>query len=700
MEKIRSWKFFRIIMFIVLPIAVGLYIRFDDLSVWRAQKARFYFNDRPLFTSYDAFYFARWSEDYLEGKYRAGETDPLRFVPDNYIVSKLSDSEIKKLKAYKAVYPDPIPLESFMGAVFSRIFHTHIENVALYLTPVLAVLFVIPLVVYMDEIGAPIAGFSGAVFGVTSLMYLARTTIARFDTDSLNLFFPFLIAYFFHKTLHSKSRKRYVYAVLAGLSCYLFNWWYAHPDLVLIMFIVFIVGMVILRKKFNFENLKILMLFAVTSNPFVLYKGISIFVDRINTYILNFGKTATQTGFPNVMQSISEAQRASFKMIVLTSTGNTLIFLLGFTFIFVLFFFKWRDMLFLIPPFMLGLMAFKSGNRFVMYLAPFVGMGFGYVFDLLLEWFAGKRQVSDDVWGILGQSWYKEVFSVFVAVTIFVLSLVSQSQAVKFVAVPKITPSLEAAFLKLKEITPDDAWIWTWWDYGTAIQYLSRRAVYHDGQSQLSPKTYFVATTFSASSPEVAFNVINGISHVGVTYIEKWLDEGLSPETIRDKFFKGEFNGKLEHPVYWIFTEDEIGKFAWINYFGTWNFDLKKGVKDSINPVGVCKIVDKEHVFCGGISIDIKSGVLNARGTTILNKLAINIDGKYREFSYNPSGRFYVELVKVRGKLLGFIMDEQPFYSMFNQMYILRHFDKHYFSLVYDGFPAIVVYKVISEDRS
>ncbi len=695
-EKMRNLRFVRLLLFLLIPIVVGLYVRFDDLSVWQARKSSFYYKDRPLFTSYDAFYFARWSEDYLEGKYKAGKVDPLRFVPDNYIVSKLSDSEIKKLKAYKAVYPEPIPLESFMGAVFAKLFHTHIENVAFYLTPILAVLFVIPLVIYMDEIGAPLAGFSGAVFGVISLMYLARTTVARFDTDSLNLFFPFLITYFFHKILHAEGWKKYLFAILAGVSCQLFYWWYAHPDLVLIMFIVFIVGFIVLKRQFSKNDVKVFGCLFLTANPLIIYKGIMILADRVNTYILNFGKSAVQSGFPNVMQSISEDQRASLKAIIAMSTGNSIVFFVGLLFVFVLFFRKWREMLFLIPTFLLGLMSFKSGNRFVMYLAPFIGIGFGYFLDFLFDYF--NEYVRDNN-SLFNNSWsrLKEIVLLGLAVVISVLAFSVQSEAVKFVAVPKITPALEEAFLKLKEITPKDSWIWTWWDYGTAIQYLSRRAVYHDGQSQLSPKTYFVATTFSIPSSREAYNTIIGISNVGITYVNKWLKEGKKPEEIKAEFLSGRFNGKLKHPVYWIFTEDEIGKFSWINYFGTWNFELKKGVKDSITPLGVCVAVDKENIICGGIRINLRTGVVRAKGATVLNKIALNVNGKYKELTFNPAGRFYLDLVNVRGRLLGFIMGQQPFYSMFNQMFILRHYDGRYFKLVYDDFPVMVAYRLVSK---
>ena len=695
MDSLKKIKILRTALLILIPIIMGLFIRFDDLSVWNKNKSRFFYNDRPLFTSYDAFYFARWSLDYMEGKYKAGETDPLRFVPDNYIREKLSEKELNELKVKKIKYPSPIPMESFLGATFAKLNKTHIENVALWLTPVLAVLFAIPMILYFSEIGAPVAGFSGAVFGVTALMYLARTTIARYDTDSLNLFFPFMVAYLFYKTLSEKeTKKRYIFAALSGIFMWMFNWWYAHPDLVLIMFVIFIAGILINYRKLDKENLKLIGIVALFSNPVVLFHGIRVFWGRFSAYVINFTNPATKTGFPNIFQSISEAQRASLKLIALTTTGNTILFWIGFILIFVLFARKWKKLLFLIPVFLLGLMVFKSGNRFAMYLAPFVGAGIGYLFDVGLEYY-GKFQKKE-------MNSFKEAGIALSAVILSLVVFISQSQAFKFVATPKITPSLEKDFLKLKEITPENAWIWTWWDYGTAIQYLGRRAVFHDGQSQFSPKTYFVATTFSNNSPEKAYNTIVGISSVGVTFLDKWIKEdGLTPEKIRENFFSGKYNKPLTHPVYWIFTEDEIGKFTWINYFGTWDFKLKRGIKKKIIPVGMCEIRAKTITCSGGITVDTEKGLLKANRLIPLNSISIRTKEILKEKTYNIESNLHFEMVTTaRGNYLGFIMDNQPFYSMFNQMYILRKFDPKLFELTYDNFPTMVVYKVKTQEEN
>ena len=199
MEESKHGKLILLLVSIVIPIAVGLYVRFDDLSIWEKYRNQFYYQDRPLFTSYDAFFFARWGKDYLNGDYRPGEKDHLRFVPDN------------------ATYPSPIPMESWLGAKLAKLKNTYIENISLWLTPFLAILFILPLVLYFFKIGLPVAGFSGAFLGVVSLMYLVRTTVARFDTDSLNLFFPFAIAFFLLRSFYSKGKLKYLDLAIAGI---------------------------------------------------------------------------------------------------------------------------------------------------------------------------------------------------------------------------------------------------------------------------------------------------------------------------------------------------------------------------------------------------------------------------------------------------------------------------------------------------
>ena len=46
---------------------------------------------------------------------------------------------------------------------------------------------------------------------------------------------------------------------------------------------------------------------------------------------------------------------------------------------------RWKVMLQLAPMLALGLLSFQSSNRFIMYLAPFIGIGLGWILSLGIE---------------------------------------------------------------------------------------------------------------------------------------------------------------------------------------------------------------------------------------------------------------------------------------------------------------------------
>jgi dolichyl-diphosphooligosaccharide--protein glycosyltransferase len=671
-EKSKPGKLILLLVSILIPLAVGFYVRFDDLNIWEKYKNQFYYQDRPLFTSYDAFYFARYGKEYREGDYKGGKPDPLRFFPDNYITNNVT-------------YPQVIPMESWLGAEIASLKKTHIENVALWLSPLLGVLFILPLTMFFWELSLPVSGFSGALLGVISLLYLVRTSVCRFDTDSLNLFFPFIAAYFFLKTLTcSSSRKKVVYAALGGISLNLFNWWYAHPGLITASFVVYLMSLFFFKYK-NLERLDFIAagIAFLLANPLVLISGFGNAVNRFLKYTIIYSEKSVHGGFPNVQMSISELKHFSLKTLSNLSAGNEILLIIGLVGAILFFLVYWRVSVLLLPVFLIGFLTFKGANRFAMYLSPFIGVGIGFFIDFALNRMKNKKfQIPISFLALTG------ITAVFCLVNV---------PSFRYVAKPKITPALAGDFLKLQEVTPKNSQIWTWWDYGYAIQYYGERGTFHDGGSQYSPKTYFIATTFSIANPEQAYNTILAVSSLGATGIRKLLEERGNPKVLRNEIFSGKYSKPLKRTIYWAFTEDETGKFAWINYFGTWNFDLKKGIKSPVYQLSGCKSLKPDVLVCGGLIIDLGKGkVIQNRRSVPLKKLVIKNRDKLMEKSYHSRG-LYFEIVEENKKNYLFLMAEQPYRSMFNQMYILRNFDTRYFELVYNDFPTMVLYRVRNE---
>ena len=86
--------------------------------------------------------------------------------------------------------------------------------------------------------------------------------------------------------------------------------------------------------------------------------------------------------FPNTRTTISEVNHVPMLEVFRRVLSNTTVVWIGFLGILGMFIFKWRVLLPLLPMLALGLFSFQSSNRFIMYLAPFIGIGLGWLFQL------------------------------------------------------------------------------------------------------------------------------------------------------------------------------------------------------------------------------------------------------------------------------------------------------------------------------
>jgi len=262
-------------------------------------------------------------------------------------------------------------------------------------------------------------------------------------------------------------------------------------------------------------------------------------------------------------------------------------------------------------------------------------------------------------------------------------------------------PSVASAFIELGRQTPPDAWIWTWWDYGYAIQYYARRATFHDGGSQFSPKTYFVALSFSTSNQTKAVNITKSASVCGAKCIEELLKEGYKPKQIKELFESGKIlKGKKQlHPVYWVFTNDLIGKYYWISYFGTWNFETLKGIHIPISAL-ICIPKSPTLLICNNhMAVDLnKMALLLGRYRSIpLKVFALRTPQKlelkensYTSYGYALEG-VYTYLPR---NYIWYLLPYEGFNKTFNQLYLLRIYNKNLFRKEKERFPDFVFYEI------
>jgi hypothetical protein len=185
---------------------------------------------------------------------------------------------------------------------------------------------------------------------------------------------------------------------------------------------------------------------------------------------------------PEVLKTISEQGRVSFLHSHPLYFSSELPFYIALIFLPLLFFRFFKGQLLLLPLYVLLVLSVVKGSiRVYMYSAPVLAMGFAYGVFLIskLSDFLERRSLKLLVGGL-----FPPLMLMF---AINWVSLVDRMPG--FFISKEVVQDLQ----KLKDLTPKDAKILSWWDYGYAIVYYSQRAVFHDGSTQFSIKTFLIA---------------------------------------------------------------------------------------------------------------------------------------------------------------------------------------------------------------
>ncbi len=648
----------------VVPFLLGLLFRYKELYFWLQTPEKFFFEGRPLFTSYDGYHYAKQALDFAIGK-----------VQDIFSISLLG------------------VLEGFLAKVFG----VYPENVDLYLTPILASLVAFPVFYYWHKLGMPVVGFFGALTAALSPVYLIRTSIVRFDTDSLNLTLPMLAALTFLMSVKARPKLGVVFFLSSWIVLFLYEWWYkGHTYITASMiaaYLLFLVLEVLFNKRSRVVGSVYLGSTLLLLVALVIYKkinpiGLALYaVERAKAWTM--GLEQADTGFlPNANKAVIELKKASLQGLADYTVGYEFTLLLSIVGLLLLLIVKFRYMIPMLPVLAMGVLSFFGAVRFSMYLAPFLGMGLGFLYYATL-WLVSRYIEVYEV---------KKTFKFLKVLYFFVIMLITLPWItfIELRTLPKLTVQATKGYVELGKNSPPDAYILDWWDYGFAINYLSDRNVFHASSFE-DLKSLFIAKAYLSSNQEEAFNIINAVS-TGVVW--DVMQEPADAKKVEKEIRQGRRLKEFPFPVYWSFNIDLSFKFGWVSYFGSWDFEAKEGSKHPVVSVYGCKTMARNVFRCDKGIFDFNRGVyIRNEVERIPIKAVLMKDDKSGKTSVLPYRRLsgiYVIVVKKGEKLARYIMDEVAFRSAFVQMYILRNYDKRYFELVYDDFPFFVAYRVKS----
>jgi undecaprenyl-diphosphooligosaccharide---protein glycotransferase len=728
--NVFEWKY-NVWLFVGVLLAcfvVSSGVRYQQFEKWELTPQAYFVGERPMMTTLDAPWWLSLARGYNKNilQYKnnlrgyPGSTDIFKkmFVPQKFRDPPASSSSSSSSENPEINYRD-VPLLSFLIAHLAPFFNNNYYLAGTLLVPILASLFIVPLGIFFFKIGMPASGLLGGLIGTFAGGYYMRSSIGRIDTDMLNLFFPILAGLLILLAGKAKTeRSVLLYSVGAGLSLFLFQWWYGKAGFTLAYFMVLVFSLFV--QKIRFRTILVgAFLFVLCTQPTTFMSGAAAVQNFLKSYFtiedamdVVIDDRTTPASFPNTMTTISEVDSVPMKEVLRRVLSNTTLDWIGFLGFFGIAVFKWRVLLPLVPILALGLLSFQSSNRFIMYLAPFIGIGLGCLLQLGIEgifmlWPRMKMENSDknglatkgakdgakinhhrdiedtevDWW-----NWARQGV-LYLGIGVF-FWIISGQTAISFVPGPSIHTGLYATFLEVKKRVPENSALLTWWDYGYAITDATGLATFHDGARQATPKTFFIARGLISADPEELYDITQYLATEGNPGIDA---NNTSPEHL----LAAVRNPKLKpwDPIYLFFTADMTGKYGAISKLGSWDI-VNGGSKSRGYQNLACNKITNEEMNCRGAKIDLTAGKINNQ--VPLKRIAFIRDGKVlREQEFGHAQGYTLQLLVAGQRIVEVqLIDEVVFRSNYNQMFLLGRYREDLYEETYNAFPFSKLFRV------
>jgi dolichyl-diphosphooligosaccharide--protein glycosyltransferase len=374
---------------------------------------------------------------------------------------------------------------------------------------------------------------------------------------------------------------------------------------------------------------------------------------------------------PEVYDTITETRRNTTGKI-LSCVYSSPFLSAACIFSFVVFFvFNWRWMLPLAPALALGLMSFNGANRFVMYLAPFAGAGAGFFITAAVTAAAKVNQTRPK--NLFLKKFVRETAAYLPAFLFFIATY--HTMGASHMPLPAVPADIYSALTNIRGKLPKDSAVFTWWDFGYAVQEAAGAATFLDGGYQPTGEIHETARALTSPDQRALHAAaIGGIDAGGRTPIDAG---GGAPN------------------VYVLFTRDMLEKFPAIYTMAGWD---KAGEKDFLLKKGffslLCGPIENGVIRCGEYTVDISAGLINGE-KPLQNAVVAGNGVVIEEKSYGRSDGLHLEIIlKDNVPAYIFILDDEVFSSNINQMYMLGRWDTRLFEETANYYPSARFFKV------
>ena len=670
LQPLRPTKFVIVLIVLSTLIAAGMsgYVRHWQYQVWEQNPEIFYLDDgTPLFTTTDAPYFLGLAKAIKEEGSIQAFTE-MRSYPN----------ALKRDSGEQSYSLRDAPLLSVILSVIAKdTTQKAMLQAGHMLIPVTAFLTALMIVFAFGAAGYWLPGVIAAAGGALSFSYLTRSGAGRIDTDQLNLGFFYLMT---GLVIFASRTRSFTLALAlsaaAGAVFWIFDWWYSKPHFGW----AFLVGLIWLSlvTSRDIKRVCIQAILFMAVGGFVFQ---SLGLNSESTYLID---VVNYEGliFPNAFETITELRQVGFAEILSRISGS--VWLGGFSVV-SLGFWALRHPAYAVvfgPAAAFALLNYIIGNRAIFYSAPMLWFGFGW---MLLT---AARIVSEK----LKKDQFRNAAVLLSALSGFVV--VWFSSPTTYVQRPTFDKRVVKAFAEIEQVaTSDNAVIATWWDYGYMSMFMNQMPTFHDGGSQTSPTTYFIANSLLSTSQDRAADRLKQLKRFGSEgVIRSLVGQGEAEET-----------GWPDHPLYLVLTKDMANWIPSISKIGNW--DVINGKPKVLTGVPSnyqltyenlsCKAGNQADKFiCSGVPINTATGQFGNQA--ILDGMVVSRDGRQlsgQKFNNSTSALMLHSEIGERGKS-NMLIHKDLYFSVFHQLFHAGRHDERYFELVSDNYPFSRVFKV------
>lgn len=632
-------------------------------------------------------------------------------------------------------------LSAFLYKIFSLFRPVPFYAFLFYLPLFFTTIFITALFIFCMRRAGLYAAVTSCLYVGLAQIFLERSCAGWFDTDVLNMLFPLLIVWSYLKifdvsTLRLRALWLFICGLCVGLFCFTWpGWWFIF--LIIIIYELYSLVELGLRRV-SVRNARLGALFKQHMVSLSLFSAFSLLwvlllcgPDPLEALysqfqlVLNINHPFNYSIWPNVLSTVSELKKADLAQMS-TLAGQVILFIPALVCLLVLYSRTLRRRVYNNPAqesaiifavwAAVILFASSRGVRFVMFLLLPLGISLGFLIDEALRFFLSKGK--------------KLAAAAVLVIAVFLNGQAIYGGYLKAGALfPIMNDNWYDVLRAIEKLTPKEAIINSWWDFGDWFKAVSRRRVIFDGQSQDTPQAYWMAKVLMSADEEKAIAILRMLNNGGnkafellnknikdpikaVLLLEKVLS--LDPQASRRElagFLPAEdVEGMLKllyakpAPAYFVLDSSMRHKIGSISYLGNWNF-LKAGAwrKNSRQQNGD---VSRRFRFYGEISRGRRQGALllfdnglvrSLKEQTVylyshkeskykIPKSLFIIDGdKLKEISYPHSSLEFSALIFKSGeKYQSLLLSRELAQSLYSRLYFLNGLGLRHFRPVID----------------